>query len=67
MFNNNMNQYLIFTYYDFYALEQEAVKGYPGHPFMKDRNNDTGAMEFCSIGKNFIVAISVIYIKAVMK
>ena len=49
-----MNQYLIFTNYDLYDLEQEAVKGNPGHPFRKDRSNDTTAMEFCSIGTNFI-------------
>ena len=54
-----MNQYL--------DLDQEAVKGNPGHPFRKDISNDTTAMEFCSIGTNFIVAMSVIYIKAVMK
>ena len=49
-----MNQYLIFTNYDLYDLDQEAVKGNPGHPFRKDRSNDTTAMEFCSIGTNFI-------------
>ena len=28
-----MNQYLIFTNYDLCDLQQEAVKGNPGHPF----------------------------------